>query len=502
MSRARANIQDINAFEVNAESECEAAEQVNSALQDIDNINAEIDNAITTIEGALGQCEQAETHINSVVDELQQKYDEIQAQLDALISSEPTPAEELITECDYDSEENITSSYSYWQETAAHSAWASEVAGVESELKAVGEKLSTAKSLQEKIQNKIAELEKIIDTLNNVKNNNENYKEQLSENCQEIIDSSQSASDQLKNASAALELYLAEMVNIVSSPLCANFSWCKSSSKISNSGDVTQNIEKQLGQAERACKKLKVVKNIDFRHFDPKVADVVVAAFKDAKKDFPKLSMEYLGTVSGNLNGIRETVAQYHYDKISKSEEGKNYSKEEIMQMAIEEAEMFMMMNNLGVSDNTLAYSIKIPKWIEEGEVLQKYNGIAINDIYAADNDKFMRVKENEVQSKHKPIGCNTPRATIDHELGHEIDKLLGAYRDDVILKIYDEFRVSKSPIDELSGYATENMQKDPYGRGIREFIAEAYSEYKNNDHPRKFAISVYNRLIELKKER
>lgn len=225
MSRARANIQDINAFEVNAENECEVAERVRSALQDIDNINAEIDNAVTKIEGALSQCEQAEGHINRVVDELQQKHDTLQARLDALISSEPTPAEELITEYDYDSEGNVVSSYSYWQETAAHSAWASEVARVESELSAVGAKLNTAKSLQEKIQSKIAELNNTIDTLNNIKSNNENYKEQISEFCQEIIDSSQSASNQLKNALAALELYLAEMVNIVSSPLCASFSW-------------------------------------------------------------------------------------------------------------------------------------------------------------------------------------------------------------------------------------------------------------------------------------
>lgn len=78
----------------------------------------------------------------------------------------------------------------------------------------------------------------------------------------------------------------------------------------------------------------------------------------------------------------------------------------------------------------------------------------------------------------------------------------MGACSDEVILDIYDEFRLSKSPIDELSGYATENMQQDPYGKGIREFIAEAYSEYKNNEHPRKFAVSVYNRLIQLKKEK
>ena len=235
MSRARANIQDINVFEVNAENECEAAEQVKSALQDIENVNAEIDDAITMIEGVLGQCEQAETHINRVVDELQQKYDALQAQLDALISSEPTPAEELITEYDYDSEGNVVSSYSYWQETAAHSAWASEVARVESELSAVGAKLNTAKSLQAKIQSKIAELNNTIDTLNNIKNNNENYKEQISDYCQEIIDSSQSASNQLKNALAALELYLAEMVNIVSSPLCASFSWGKMPSRTAES---------------------------------------------------------------------------------------------------------------------------------------------------------------------------------------------------------------------------------------------------------------------------
>ena len=494
MSKARANIQDIQFFESNSENEGLAASQVKSALQEIDKINDDIAKAVVTLGNGLSDCEKAETYINGVVDELQRRYDEIQVRLDTLFASEPSPAEELVS--DYDDEGNCLGSH--WEETSAHSAWASEVSRVESELSAVGAKLNKAKGLQTKIRNKIGELKRVIESLNAIKQRNDGYKAELTEHCQEIINSSQVASAQLNNALAALELYLAEMINITSSTLCASFSWHTGASKQLDSG----NVEKQLLKSENELKKLKVVNNIDFSQFDPKVAATVVAAFKDAKKDFPKLSMEYLGTVSGNLNGIKETVAQYHYKKILASKEGKNLSKEEIMERSIEEAEMFMMLNGLGTSDNTLAYSIKIPKWFEEGEVLQKYNGIAINDIYATDNERFTQVKEVEVQSKHKPIGCNTPRATVDHELGHEIDKLLGACSDEVILDIYDEFRLSKSPIDELSGYATENMQQDPYGKGIREFIAEAYSEYKNNEHPRKFAVSVYNRFIQLKKEK
>lgn len=293
MSRARANIQDINAFKVNAEKEGEIAEQVNSALQDIDNINAEIDNAITKIEGSLSQCEQAETNINSVVDELQQKYDEIQAKLDALISSEPTPAEELITECDYDSEVNITSSYSYWQETAAHSAWASEVASVEAGLSAVGAKLGTAQSLQEKIQNKIDELTKVIDTLNNVKNNNENYKKLLSEYCQEIIDSSQSASTQLKNALAALELYLTEMVNIVSSPLCANFSWGYGNSNAKIERKFTTKTAREIVDEKEFKQNKEFYTYVDTMDISPYYKDILIERYADMDRDLKQLFNRY-----------------------------------------------------------------------------------------------------------------------------------------------------------------------------------------------------------------
>lgn len=293
MSRARANIQDINTFAVNVETERNIAEQVNSALQDVDNINAEIDNAIKKIEGALNQCKQAEEYINRVVDELQQKYDEIQAKLASLISSEPTPPEELITECEYDSEGNVVSSYSYWQETAAHSAWASEVASVEEKLGAVGAKLSTAQSLLEKIQDKIDELTKTIDVLENVKNNNRNYREQLSEYCQEIINSSQSASDQLKNALAALELYLAEMVNIISSPLCASFSWGhgknnSQTEKKFNTKPTSEMVEKREFKQHK-----QFYTYIDTLDISPYYKDILIERYTNMDSDLKQLFNKY-----------------------------------------------------------------------------------------------------------------------------------------------------------------------------------------------------------------
>ena len=176
MSRIRANLRDIKKFEINSINESAVAIQIQVALEEIDIINSNIDKATTTIESALFDCNKAETYITNIVVDLQAKHDAIQAELDALISSEPTPAEEPqdFTECEYDDEGNIISSYTYtvMVETDEHAQWASEVSRVQTELNLVAAKLNQAKALQFKIVSKIAELKKDIEKLNNIKKSN------------------------------------------------------------------------------------------------------------------------------------------------------------------------------------------------------------------------------------------------------------------------------------------------------------------------------------------
>ncbi len=81
--------------------------------------------------------------------------------------------------------------------------------------------------------------------------------------------------------------------------------------------------------------------------------------------------------------------------------------------------------------------------------------------------------------------------ATVDHELGHQIAKLTNAHNDYEMQEMYSRFMSLSSTQrgEVLSGYA---------GESIHEFIAEGWSEYRNNPNCRPLAKSISNRLFDL----
>jgi hypothetical protein len=116
-------------------------------------------------------------------------------------------------------------------------------------------------------------------------------------------------------------------------------------------------------------------------------------------------------------------------------------------------------------------------------------------------------LKQN-VASKFHPVACDTHKSVMDHELGHQLDNLLNlrnhpdvqalrweAYggkpgghvdpskREPGENVFHGGVRVhptaSKAMVENVSKYAAEN---------IKEFIAEAWAEYRNNPNPRPIA--------------
>lgn len=90
----------------------------------------------------------------------------------------------------------------------------------------------------------------------------------------------------------------------------------------------------------------------------------------------------------------------------------------------------------------------------------------------------------SDVKSKWHPPGTGTLKAVFDHELGHEIDRLLGLRTHADFLKMYNEERAKGKEhiVENLSTYGHKNAA---------EFIAEAWSEYLNNEKPRPIAVAV-----------
>jgi len=112
-------------------------------------------------------------------------------------------------------------------------------------------------------------------------------------------------------------------------------------------------------------------------------------------------------------------------------------------------------------------------------------SGIAVNEKYTATakgiDDLNISLKHS-VDTAFHPPGCDTLKSIVDHEIGHQIDDLLLLHKDQEVLDLFKSLRNQRTIESEVSGYANEN---------IREFIAEAWSEFKNNPNPRATAAKI-----------
>lgn len=147
--------------------------------------------------------------------------------------------------------------------------------------------------------------------------------------------------------------------------------------------------------------------------------------------------------------------------------------------------------HNLSVSKYTTAESWSPTGWAKE------FAGITVNKDRAISLASFEAVKAASVEHKFHPVGCGTLKATLDHEIGHQVDSLLDLRNDSVILDFWKDVSKDKQKLtEELSEYAWNNDNPQPIG----EFIAEAWAEYCNNPEPRMIAKTVGKRAEEVYK--
>ncbi|MDD6485878.1 MAG: minor capsid protein [Spirochaetales bacterium] len=144
---------------------------------------------------------------------------------------------------------------------------------------------------------------------------------------------------------------------------------------------------------------------------------------------------------------------------------------------------------------------LKVPKdaiansFFRSGDWLEEFNGIALNRDTAKDFSVFIKNKELAVKAKLFPEGTASVKGTIDHEIAHQLDKMLDIRKDKVIMKLHKDL-TNREITDGLSEYAWHNNNPEPIG----EFIAEAWSEYCNNPNPRPIAETVGKRIEEMYK--
>lgn len=231
-----------------------------------------------------------------------------------------------------------------------------------------------------------------------------------------------------------------------------------------------------------------LVRQADFGKLDNRTAQDIHKSVSETLEMFPDIDLRFVGSVqSRNEHIVKSLEEMYlgayrqHYPTASDTD-----------LMPFVRQQVAEDMKGFEPDERTIAQSlfIEMPQTYGE-DVIAEFNGISINERYGGDYNHFTDVRKSDVQAKWKPEGCDTPRATVDHELGHQIARLTNAHNDADIQEMYLDFMslTSTQRGEALSGYA---------GESIHEFIAEGWSEYRNNPNCRPLATNISNRLFDL----
>lgn len=222
-------------------------------------------------------------------------------------------------------------------------------------------------------------------------------------------------------------------------------------------------------EAENFAKGLGI-ETVEYKGLDLKTVNRMNKVFADYKNNYPEIveSMKFTGSAQNLYSHMKnnvitdEFVAQLIYKKYPDLA----YSQFSSQIPQIKKN----LLRNYFVNSKARATS-RYNEW-DKGIVFnakEKYKDTIL-------------AKASEVANKFKPRATASVEGTINHELGHQMDKLLDLRKNAEIQKIYNSM-TSQEITEKLSRYAWNNKNVK-----YAEFIAEAWSEYKTSRHPREVA--------------
>ena len=233
---------------------------------------------------------------------------------------------------------------------------------------------------------------------------------------------------------------------------------------------------------------LNFVENADFGNLDVNTAKDMTVAIQETKSMFPELDLKFVGSLQSRNEKISQGLSDFYYEAYKQY--NPNVPDEKIREAVQEQVSIDL--KGFEPGEGTIAQSLFVGNINDYSDsIISELNGITINESYGSDYSHFTDVRKSDVDSGWKPQNCYSPKATVDHELGHQIAKLVDAHNDKTINDMYQSFSElnDQDRSSVLSGYA---------GTNIHEFIAESWSEYRNNPQCRECARTVAERMIEL----
>ena len=236
---------------------------------------------------------------------------------------------------------------------------------------------------------------------------------------------------------------------------------------------------KTISEAEDYARSVLGIPNVSYKGCDADTANAWNRGLHDAFSRFPELKKNFgfVGEVHERNAMLKPVLRQHYADDYRKRAAW--LPPAQIDQLA--DAATRKTMKQLQVAKGTLAVSFS-----ESRAPFSDFRGVSVNREHGKDAKKFAQVLAKDVVSKFHPVGCDSIRSVLDHEIGHQLDNLLGIRDIQTIKDLFDS-RSHAELSDSLSRYSWDNKNRNRYA----EMIAEAWAEYCNNPNPREIAKAV-----------
>lgn len=239
-----------------------------------------------------------------------------------------------------------------------------------------------------------------------------------------------------------------------------------------------------VSDAETYARDVLGIPNVSYQGISVEIANEWNRGLYETFEKFPELRKQFgfVGTCQERNRMLETVVRQGITEQLLAN--NPTFTKEELTPFI--EAQVQQHLNKLPISPDALAQS-----YSPALEICASMRGISINADKCQDIETLKNQLKMDVERKFRPLGCDSIRGLLDHEIGHQLDKLLGIRELLEIQVIFDSY--SNSQIEEgLSRYAWNNGNPNKYA----EAIAEAWAEYCNNPEPRQIAEAV-GKIIE-----
>ena len=197
---------------------------------------------------------------------------------------------------------------------------------------------------------------------------------------------------------------------------------------------------------------------------------------KESFERFPKLkeNIKWVGEAYDRNEKLKPVVYDMNLRNLVKN--NPKFTVEKLKPYAEKYTTKFM--RGMAIGERNWAQSCSTTEFPE----LLKFRGVTFNKKTGKDASKLLESLKRNVDNKYHPIGCDTIKSILDHEIGHQLDDLLGIRK---IQEIRDLRSVPlKDLTEKLSSYTWDNSSSDRYA----EMIAEGWAEYLNNPNPREYA--------------